>query len=81
MVVMKIEISVNKTFCFVTALDIPYVHLNNYHVRFWQYFDYSWFRGKNHIIKDMRILNDDFYHVRIDWSISILHQVRNTSNL
>ena len=76
--VAYIEVSVNKTFCFTTTLNIPNVYPNNCYIWLRWYFDYLMFRSKNHIVEYMWVFDNSFYYARIDWSVSVLYQVRDT---
>ena len=59
----NIKASINKTFSFATALDIPDVRPDNHHVRLWRQFDNIWSGGYHNIVKDVVVLDNQFNYI------------------
>ena len=55
-----IEASIGETFSLTSVLDVLNVKPYDWHVRFGQYFDYTWFWGEDNVIKDLILFNDSF---------------------
>jgi len=52
-IITDIKTPINKAFSFYTTLNIPYINLDNHHVRFRWHFDNSWFESKRYIIENV----------------------------
>ena len=59
-VLSNIEASVDETFSLASTLDIPNVNPYKQHIEFGQYFDYTRFRCKDNVIKDLILFNNSF---------------------
>ena len=67
----NVEPSVDKGPCFHTTLGIPNIDLYDGHVRFWGYFDNSWFQSQNNVVEDVCVFENFFYVFRSDLNISL----------
>ena len=53
----------DKIFSLSTALKVPYINLNNCHIRFWRRFDNIRVRHENNVIENVDRLKNPFNDV------------------
>ena len=68
-IVANVKAPIDKHFSVKSTLDIPNINPNNSHVRFWRYFNNSWFWRKRNIIKNMILFE---YSFDVGWSEFLL---------
>jgi len=73
-VVSNIKTSFDEALGFHTTLNISYIYPNNCYVRFWKHLDNLWFRYKD-IIKNVSVLDNRLNNARINWHVSVFHNI------